>query len=115
MNEREAWIIIDSNLTKLVSLMVTVQKGTQVEVFCDASGKSLSFSKPLGEANIKLCAVTAPDLEGSYGVRRKGNSFVNDDGEEIAPDKLASYLTQFITGMKDGGNEWGWEFKLGGG
>jgi len=115
MNEREAWIIIDSNLTKLVSLMVTVQKGTQVEVFCDASGKSLSFSEPLGEANIKLCAVTAPDLEGSYGVRRKGNSFVNDDGEEIAPDKLASYLTQFITGMKDGGNEWGWEFKLGGG
>jgi len=115
MNEREAWIIIDSNLTKLVSLMVTVQKGTQVEVFCDASGKSLSFSKPSGEANIKLCAVTAPDLEGSYGVHRKGNSFVNDDGEEIAPDKLASYLTQFITGMKDGGNEWGWEFKLGGG
>jgi hypothetical protein len=112
MNEREAWKTIDSNLPKLVSLMVTVQKGAHVDVFCDASGKSLSFSKPTAEANIKLCAVTAPDLEGSYGVRRKGNSFVNDDGEEIAPAKLASYLTKFITDMKDGGNEWGWEFKL---
>ncbi len=115
MNEREAWQIINSNLPRLVSLMVTVQKGNHVDVFCDASGKSLSFSKASGEANIKLCSVTAPDLEGSYGVHRKGNSFINDDGEEIPQDRLASYLTQFITDMKDGGNEWGWEFKLGGG
>ena len=115
MNEREAWSIIEANLPKLVTLMVTVPKGTQTDVFCDASGKSLSFSKPQGAANIKLCAVSGPDLEGSYGVRRKGNSFVNNDGEEIAPDRLASYVTQDITDMKNGGNEWGWEFKVSGG
>jgi hypothetical protein len=115
MDEREAWKIIGSNLPNLVSLMVTLQKGNQVDVFCDASGKSVSLSKPLGEANIKLCSVTAPDLEGSYGIRLKGNSFVIDDGEEIPPGQLASHLTQYITDMKDGGNEWGWEFKLAGG
>jgi hypothetical protein len=65
MNDNEAWKIIGSNLPKLVGLMVTVQKGTQADVFRDASGKSLSFSKPSGEAKIKLCSVTAPDLEGS--------------------------------------------------
>jgi hypothetical protein len=112
MNEREARIIIDSNLPKLVSLMVTVQKGNQVDVFCDASGKSVSFSKPSGEANIKLCSVSAPDLEGTYGLRQKGNLFVNDDGEEVSQARLASYLTQFITNAKDGGDEWGTEFKL---
>jgi hypothetical protein len=115
MNENEAWKIIYANLPKLVSLMMTVQKGAQVDVFCDASGKSLSFSKPLGEANIKLCSVTAPDLEGSYAIRQKGNSFFTDEGEEIAPDQLTSRLTQYITDMSKGGAEWGWEFKLSGG
>jgi hypothetical protein len=115
MNENEARKIIEANLPKLVNLMVTVQKGSRVDVFCDASGKSLSFSKPSAEASLKLCTVTAPDLEGSYAIRRKGNVFVTDDGEEIPPGQLASRLMQFITDMKDGGNEWGWEFKLGGG
>jgi hypothetical protein len=115
MNENEAWKIIHLNLPKLVNLMVTVQKGTEVDVFCDAPGKNLSFSKPLGEAKIKLCSVTAPDLEGSYALHRRGNSFVTDDGEEIPQAQLASRLTQYITEMKDGGAEWGWEFKLCGG
>jgi hypothetical protein len=95
--------------------MVTVQKGAEVEVFCDASGKKLSVSKPSGEANIKLCSVTAPDLEGSYGIHRKGDSFVTDDGEAIPQAQLASRLVQYITDMKDGGAEWGWEFKPSGG
>jgi hypothetical protein len=115
MNQNEAQKIIDSNLPTLVSLMVTVQKGTQVDVFCDPSGKSFSFSKPSGEANIKLCSVTAPDLEGCYGIRREGNSFVTDEGEEIPQSQLASRLTRYITDMKNGGAEWGWEFKLSGG
>jgi len=115
MNDNEAWRTIGSNLPRLVSLMVTVQKGTHVDVFCDPSGRNLSFSKHAGDANIKLCSVTAPDLEGCYGIRREGNSFVTDEGEEIPRDQLASRLTQYITDMKDGGAEWGWEFKLSGG
>ena len=115
MNDDEAWKIIRSNLPTLVSVMVTVQKGAQLQVFCDPSGKSFSFSKPSGAANIKLCSVTAPDLEGCYAIRPKGNSFVTDEGEEIPQSQLASRLTQYITDMKDGGAEWGWEFKLGGG
>jgi hypothetical protein len=114
MNDHQAWKIIGSNLETLVSVMVTVQKGAQVEVFCDPSGKSFSFSKPSGDASIKLCSVTAPDLEGYYAIRPKGNSFVTDDGEEIPQAQLALRLTQYITDMKDGGAEWGWEFKLGG-
>jgi hypothetical protein len=112
MNDRQAWNIIGSNLQTLVSVMVTVQKDAQVDVFCEPSGKRFSFSKPSGDANIKLCSVAAPDLEGSYGIRRKGNSFVTDEGEEIPQTQLASRLTQYITDMKDGGAEWGWEFKL---
>jgi hypothetical protein len=112
MNENEARRIINSNLPTLVKLMITVQKGSSVDVFCDPSGKSLSFSKPLGEANIKLCSVTAPDLEGSYALHRKGNSFVTDDGEEIPQDELAARLTSWIIDMRDGGADWGWEFKM---
>jgi hypothetical protein len=112
MNETQAWKIVGANLPTLVSLMVTVQKGTQVDVFCDPQGRNFSFSRPSAEANIKLCAVTAPDLEGSYGIRRKGTSFVTDEGEEIPESQLASRLTTYITDMKDGGAEWGWEFKL---
>jgi hypothetical protein len=115
MNDRQAWNIIGSNLQTLVSIMVTVQKGAQVDVFCDPSGRSFSLSKPSGDANIKLCSVTAPDLERCYGISRKGNSFVTDEGEEFPQAQLASRLTQYITGMKDGGAEWGWEFKLVGG
>jgi hypothetical protein len=114
VNDRQAWKIIGSNLQTLVSVMVTVQKGAQVEVFCDPSGKSFSFSKPSRDASIKLCSVTAPDLEGCYAIRPKGNSFVTDDGEEIPQAQLAFRLTQYITDMKDGGAQWGWEFKLGG-
>jgi hypothetical protein len=115
MNDNQAWKIIGFNLQTLVSVMVTVQKGAQVDVFCDPSGQSFSFSKPSGSANTKLCSVTAPDLEGCYAIRRKGNLFVTDEGEEIPQAQLASRLTQYITDMKDGGAEWGWEFKLGGG
>jgi hypothetical protein len=92
--------------------MITVQKGSSVDVFCDPAGRNLSFSKPSGDANIKLCSVTAPDLEGSYGVHQKGNLFFDDEGAEIPRDRLATYLTEFITKMKDEGNEWGWEFKV---
>jgi hypothetical protein len=114
MNNDQAQKIVCSNLPTLVSFMVTVQKGTQADVFCDSSGKSFSFSKPSGEANIKLCSVTAPDLEGCYGIHPKGNSFVTDDGEEIPPGQLASRLTEYITDMMHDGAEWGWEFKLSG-
>ncbi len=114
MDDQQAWKIIGSNLPQLVTLMVTVQEGTQVDVFCDPAGRCLSFARPSGAANVKLCSVTAPDLEGSYGIRRAGNSFVTDEGEEIPKDQLASRLTEYIAGMKDGGAEWGWEFKLSG-
>ncbi len=114
MNNDQALKIIGSNLPQLVSLMVTVQKGTQVDVFCDPPGKCLSFARPSDAANVKLCSVTAPDLEGCYGIRRAGNSFVTDEGEEIPKDQLASRLTEYIVGMRDGGAEWGWEFKLSG-
>jgi len=112
MDETRAWQIVDANLDKLVSLMLTVPKGTSVDVFCDPTGNVLSFSNPTGAANLKLCAVSSPDLEGSYGVHPRGSGFVNDDGEEIAKDQLPAYLVQYIKGARDGGAEWGWEFKL---
>jgi hypothetical protein len=112
MNSDQAWKIIDSNLLKLVSLMITVPKGSWVDVFCDQSGKNLSFSKPSADANTKLCSVTAPDLAGSYGIVQEGNSFVDDEGGKIPKDQLAAWLTEYITNMKNEGNEWGWEFKI---
>ena len=66
--------------------------------------------KPSGDAR-SFRAVTAPDLEGSYGIHEAENSFVNDEGEKIPKDQLAKHLTQYISNMKDEGNEWGWEFK----
>lgn len=113
MDSQTAWKIIGANLDKLVPLMLTVQKGSSVDVFCDLTGANLAFSSPSGLAIIKLCSVSAPDLEGSYGVHPRGNSFVNDDGEEIPREKLAAYLVDYIVGAKDGGAEWGWEFKTG--
>jgi uncharacterized membrane protein len=112
MNSDQAWKIIDSNLPKFVGLMVTVAKGSWVDVFCDQSGKNLSFSKPSAVATIKLCSVTAPDLVGSYGIHQEGNYFVDDEGGRIPNDQLAAHLTEYITNMKSEGNEWGWEFKV---
>ena len=101
-----------SNLPKLVSVMVTVQKGSSVDVFCDQTGKNLSSSKPSGDANTKLCSVTAPDLVGSYGIHQDGNSFVDDEGQKISKDQLPARLTEYITNMMNDGAEWGWEFKV---
>ncbi len=113
MESQKAWQIIGANLGKLVAVMLTVQKGGSIDVFSDPTGTNLAVSHPSGTASLKLCSVTAPDLEGSYGVHPRGTAFVNDDGEEIPSDQLAAYLVQYITGAKDGGAEWGWEFKLG--
>ncbi len=112
MNNDQALKIINFNIATMVSFMLRVQKGTQVDVFCDASGKNFSFAKPSGEANLKLCSVSAPDLEGSYAILRKGNSYFTDEGEEIPQDQLASRITEQITNMRDEGADWGWEFKL---
>ncbi|MDA4123277.1 MAG: hypothetical protein OK456_08880 [Thaumarchaeota archaeon] len=112
MDSQRSWAIIGANLGKLVELMLTVPKGTSVDVFCDPTGKILSFSGPSGPANLKLCAVSPPDLDGSYGVHPQGSGFVNDDGEEIPKDQLPAYLVKYIEGARDGGAEWGWEFKL---
>jgi hypothetical protein len=46
MNSDQGWKIIESNLPKLVNLMLTVNKGTWVDVFSDPAGENLSFSKP---------------------------------------------------------------------
>ncbi len=112
MNERDAWRIIESNLPKLVEKMVTLRPNESAEVFCDPPGRNLSFGKPVDQMNVKLCRITPPDLEGSYDVHRDGNTYVNGDGEEILGEELPTYLTRAIRGMKDGGSEWGWEFKL---
>ena len=112
MNSDQAWKIIESNLPKLVGLMITVQKGSWVDVFCDQSGKSISFSKPSGDAKIKLCSVTAPDLEGSYDIHPRGDSYVDSEGEEIPKDQLAARITDYISKMKNEGAEWGWEFRV---
>lgn len=112
MDETRAWQVIGANLDKLVNLMLTVPKGTSVDVFCDPTGKILSFPSPSGVANLKLCAVNPPDLDGSYGVHPQGSDFTNDDGEEIPKDQLPAYLVKYIEGARDGGAEWGWEFKL---
>jgi len=75
MNTDQAWKIIEANLPKLVNLMITVQKGTWVDVFCDSSGKNLSFPKSSGDANIKLCSVTAPGSEGELWDNSGGQFF----------------------------------------
>jgi len=114
MDSERAWQIIGANLNKLVDLMSTVQKGAGVDVFCDPTGTNLSFSNPSDASNVKLCTVTAPDLEDNYGVYPHGAGFVNGDGEEIPRERLADYLLEYIVGAKDGGAEWGWEFKISG-
>jgi hypothetical protein len=112
MDSGLAWKIIGANVDELVAVMLTVQEGGSIEVFCDPTGATLSFSKPSGTANIRLCAVTAPDLKDHYGVYPRGDGFANDDGELIPKERLAAYLAQYIVGAKDGGAEWGWEFKV---
>jgi hypothetical protein len=112
MKEQQGWKIVESHLAELVELMIAVPKGAAVDVFCDPAGKKLSVAKPSGDASVKLCAVSAPDLENSYGLRPGAAGFVNDDGEEIPKERLAAYLARYIAGAKDGGAEWGWEFKL---
>ncbi len=114
MDSERAWEIIGANLVKLVGVMSNLQKGSLVDVFCNPTGTNLSFSNPSGASNAKLCSVTAPDLENNYGVYPHGAGFVNDDGEEIPRDRLAAYLVEYIRGAKDGGAEWGWEFKVSG-
>jgi hypothetical protein len=117
MKSEEAREIIASNLSKLVELMLTVQKGASVDVFCDPAGKQLSFSKPSGEASLKLCTVIAPDL-GCYGLCKEGDFFISDDGSgyagKMSLDDLTVYVTNYIVSAKNDGAEWGWEFKVDG-
>jgi hypothetical protein len=117
MKSQEAWKTIQSNLPKLVDFALTIPKGTWVDVFCDPAGKTLSFSQPSGAASVKLCGVSAPDLAGHYDLHQQGDSFIYEDGsgdqEKIPSDKLSAYLAQRILDMaRDGGAEWGWEFKV---
>jgi len=114
MDSAQAWQIIGANIDKLVGVMLTIQQGASVDVFCDPTGTKLSFSNTSGPSNIKLCVVTPPDLENHYDVHSSGSGFVNGDGEQIPKEQLAAYLVQYILGAKDGGAEWGWEFKLSG-
>lgn len=93
--------------------MVTIPKGSWVDVYADPSGKRFSFSHPDGDANIKLFSMTCPDLERSYDIQKKGDLyFYSDEEEGIPAAKLPEVLAQYIRGMKDGGAEWGWEFKF---
>ena|ERR1022692_299491 len=112
MNSARAWKIIGDNLNELVVVMLTVQEGASIDVFCDPTGTTLSFSKPSSTANIRLCAVAPPNLNDHYDVYPRGDGFANGDGEVIPKEQLASYLAQNIVGAKDGGAEWGWEFKV---
>lgn len=112
MTDEQKWRIVASNLAKLVDLMITVQKGTWVDVFCDPTGKNLSFSKPSDGASIKLCRVTAPDLAGRYELRQEGDFYVNYDEERIPKDQLGTYLTKYQTSPMKDGAEWGWEFEV---
>jgi hypothetical protein len=114
LDNQRSWAIIGVNLGKLVEVMLTVQKGASVDVFCDSTGANLSIAETSGTATIKLCSVTAPELEDHYGVKPRGDGFTNDDGEAIPREQLPAYLVQYITGAKDGGAEWGWEFKVSG-
>ncbi len=92
--------------------MIGIQKGVWIDVYCDSTEKNFSFSKPSGSADIKLCKMTAPDLESSYDVHTKGERYFNGEGEEISAQDLPNFLAESITGMKDGGAEWGWEFRI---
>jgi hypothetical protein len=112
MESERAWEIIGANLEELVGAMLTLQKGARMDAFCDPEGSNLSFSKPSGASNVKFCTVTPPDLGGSYGVYPHGAGYVNSDGEEITKERLPAYLVQYIIGERDGGAEWGWEFKI---
>jgi hypothetical protein len=114
MDDQQAYQIIFENLDQLVGVMLTVPKGGSVDVYCDGTGKNLSISKPTPASSVKLCSVTFPDLEGSYDITPQGTGYVNGDGEVIPKDKLKAYLVESIAGMRDGGAEWGWEFKLAG-
>jgi hypothetical protein len=115
MKNEEAWKIIQSNLPKLAGFMITLEKGTWVDVYCDPMGKDISFSKPSGAASVKLCGVTAPDL-GHYGLQRQDDFIVSDDGcddPKVPSGQFAAFLAQRILDMaRDGGAEWGWEFKV---
>jgi hypothetical protein len=112
MDSEQAWKVIGESLDELVAVMLVVPEGDQIEVFCDPTGTKLSFSEPSSAAHIRLCTVIAPDLKGHYGISPRADGFVNDEGEEIPKGQLAAYLAQYIASAKDGGAEWGWEFKV---
>lgn len=112
MDERQAWNTIFANLPELAKKMLTLQKGTWLDVYCDVSGKKLSFSKPAGDANVKLASMTATDLEANYDIRPDGADYITGDGEKISKDELPNYLARMIKNIRDDGSEWGWEFRL---
>jgi hypothetical protein len=111
MTSDVAWRILGKHIPWLVSLMVTVPKGTAVEVFCNPEGTILAAHHPTEGATIRLCVVTSPALEHCYAIRPQGPDFVDDDGQVIPASQLAARLTRDITDMKNGGAEWGWELK----
>lgn len=112
MDEKRAWQVIGANIPELSKLMLTIPQGSSVEVYCNVSGTKLSFGHPDGTANLRLCSVTAPNLEFSYDIHKEGGKYYTGDGDEILGDRLPGLLASYIMGMRDGGAEWGWEFKL---
>jgi hypothetical protein len=117
MDERQRWVIIGANLDRLVPFMLSLPKGSSADVFTDASGSNLYLSKPTAAADVKLCSVVPDsdaDFAARYDIHPDGAGYVNGDGEKIPRDRLATTLIDYIRGMKDGGGEWGWEFKVDG-
>ena len=92
--------------------MLTVPKGGTVDVYCDAAGRVVPISKPSGASDFKLCSVTATDLKANYDLSPSGSGYVTGDGDLIPKEKLKDYLVESVRGMRDGGAEWGWEFKV---
>ncbi len=112
MDERQTWKILQSNLPALVQNMLTLGPNESIAVYCDPSGRNLTFGKPDDAMNVKLCQLSPPNLEDSYDIHPKGNGYVTGDGDEISKEDFPDYLAQTIKGIIDGGGEWGWEFKL---
>jgi hypothetical protein len=108
----DAWKVLGANISDLTDKMLSLEAGQTADIYYDPDTMRVSVGAPDGANNVKIAVMSSPDLDRYYDIRKEGNYYVDGDGQKFSRDEFPRILARMIKGMKDGGAEWGWEFKL---
>lgn len=108
----DAWKVLAANISDLTGKMLSLEAGQTADVYYDPDTMRVSVGAPRGANDFKIAVMSGPNLASDYDIRKEGDYYVDGDGQKFSRDEFPSVLARMIEDMRDGGAEWGWEFKL---